>query len=109
MSYILRKERSLNYVGLSMNVHDKFLYCRYGNKFIFVVGNDNIISRFESQRYIQVAMEVIENIPMYKVAMNVQMGRGIETSQKRIRLVNLEIVECRDKNIYHDVYRLYLG
>lgn len=109
MAYVLRKERQSNYVGLLRSSSDKFVYCRFENKFIFVVSTADVISRFEGQRFIQVAMEVIENIPMYKVAMNVQMGRGIETSQKRIRLVNLEIVECRDKSIYHDVYRLYLG
>jgi len=107
MSYQLRLDGHSNYISLSRQYKDLILYCRQSNKFFFiVVENEEMVERLKTNRHFQAVMEITENIPLYKVAMNMQMGRSASTIQKRLSVVNLEIIECRDKSVPHDVYKL---
>lgn len=107
MSYQLRLEGRSNYISLSRQYKDLVLYCRHSNKFFFVVvDNEDMLERLKTNRYFQAVMEITENIPLYKVAMNMQMGKSASTTKKRLSVVNLEVIECRDKSVPHDVYKL---
>lgn len=107
MGYLVRKDMSRhNFVEMTRLYGESFLYCRYGNDYIFIHGANPLIEKLKSKKRFEAVMCTQEKIPLYKVAMNAQMGKGFATTKNSRTRVELLVVECREKVLYKDVYVL---
>jgi len=107
MAFQLQYEGRSDFLSMCNEYQNLFLYCRVHNDYFFVIVEDTeLVQDLNYDGRFQAVMEVTENIPLYKVAMNMQMGGSSSTTRRKLSVVNVEVVDCREENLLHDVYRL---
>ena len=81
-----------------------YLPVRFGNKKILLASTKDIFKSYTKQ--IRLAIEEDIKVPIYKQAMQMQMGRTPQSTQTDCRIYNLDIIQNLNENEYCEVFEV---